>query len=154
MCFVNCLSQPAPARCGRVNVVPNHRWRLTRKAFLGGLRRPRPPQLVGRCRGLRRPGGPHGHRFGRPLSRPPKASVWGHVQDQPRSACLVRMIWVKDQHAQHWPWTLLNLREFVYYSRNPCPRRVGTAWESARLIAFPGLRRASRLRRCVPFWSF
>ena len=88
-----------------VNVVANHRWRLTRKAFLGGLRPPRPPQLVGRCRGLRRPG-PHGHRFGRPLSRPPKASVWGHVQDQPRSTCLVRMIWVKDQHAQHWPWTL------------------------------------------------
>ena len=62
--------------------------------------------LVGRCRGLRRPG-PHGHRFGRPLSRPPKASVWGHVQDQPRSTCLVKMIWVKDQHAQHWPWTLM-----------------------------------------------
>ena len=82
-----------------------HRWfpGLTRKAFLGGLRPPRPPQFVGRCRGLRSPGGPHGHRFGRPLSRPPKASVWGHVQDQPRSACLVRMIWVQDQHVQHWP---------------------------------------------------
>ena len=44
---------------------------------------------------------------GRPLSRPPQASVWGDdVQDQPRSACLVRMIWVEDQHAQHCPWNL------------------------------------------------
>ena len=35
-------------------------------------------------------------------SRPTQCKVqrvWGHVQDQPRSACLVRMIWVKDQHA-------------------------------------------------------
>ena len=79
--------------------------RAHKKTFPGGLRPPRPPQLVGHCRGLRRPGA-HGHRFGRPLSRPPKASVWGHVQDQPRSTCLVKMIWVKDQHAQHWPWTL------------------------------------------------
>ena len=47
----------------------------------------------------------------RPLSRPPKASVWGHVQDQPRSACLVRMIWVKDQHAQHWSWTLSHWKQ-------------------------------------------
>ena len=56
-----------------VNNVPNRRWRLTRKAFLGGLCPPDPPKwsaavaasasqegpsviaLVGRCRGLRRP---------------------------------------------------------------------------------------------------
>ena len=90
-----------------------HRWFpwLTRKAFLGWPRPPRPPQKVGRCRGLRKPGGPHGHRFGPPLSRPPKAKVWYHVQDQPRSTCLVGMIWVKDQHAQHWPWTLSKWRQ-------------------------------------------
>ena len=88
-----------------------HRWLrgLTRKAFL--LRPPRPRQLVSRCRSLRRPGGPHGHGLGRPLSRPPKASVWSHVQDQPRSTCLVRRIWVKDQHAQHWPWTLSHWKQ-------------------------------------------
>ena len=74
-----------------------------KKTFLGGLRPARPPQLVGRCRDLLRLR-PHGNRFGRPLSQPPKASVWGHVQDQPRSTCLVGMIWVKDKHAQaqHW----------------------------------------------------
>ena len=108
------MREPLTHACGRFSLMScvfhrlRHRWfpGLTRKAFLGGLRPPRTPQFVGRCRGLRRPGGPHGHRFGRPLSRPPKASVWGQVQDQPRSACLVRMIWVKDQHAQQWPWTL------------------------------------------------
>ena len=72
---------------------------------------PQTPQFVGRCRGLHKPGGPHGHRFVRPLSRPLKSRVWGHVQDQPRSTCLVRMIWVKDQYAQHWPWTLSNRRQ-------------------------------------------
>ena len=72
---------------------------------------PQTPPLVGRCRGLRRPGGSHGHRFGQPLSWSPKASVWGHVQDQPRSACLVRMIWVKDQHSQHLPWTLSSWKQ-------------------------------------------
>ena len=80
--------------------------RAHKKSFPGGAPPPQTPPIG---RPLSRPPQArraHGHRFGRPLSRPPKASVWGHVQDQPRSTCLVRMIWVKDQHAQHWPWTL------------------------------------------------
>ena len=101
-----------------INVVPNHRWGSQEKLSWGGSA-PQIPQVVGRCRSLRRPG-PHGHRFGRPLSRPPKASVWGQVQDQPRSVCLVRMIWVKDQHAQHWPWTLSRWKQEGGAPLPPC----------------------------------
>ena len=104
------------AACGRFSSMScvyhrlRHRWLrgLTRKPFLGGLRPPRHPKwwaavAASESRG---PTVIALMTFGRPLSRPPKASVWGHVQDQPTSTCLVRMIWVKDQHAQHWPWTL------------------------------------------------
>ena len=64
------------------------------------------PQTPTICRPLSWPphAGTHGHRFGQPLSRSLKARFWGHVQDQPRSTCLVKMIWVKGQHAQDWPW--------------------------------------------------
>ena len=84
---------------------PNHRWRSQENLSWGSSAPPDPPNwsaAVAASEGR----GTHSHRFGQPLSRPPKASVWGHVQDQPRSTCLVRMIWVKDQYAQHWPWTL------------------------------------------------
>ena len=89
----------------RVNNVPNHRWRLTRKAFLGGGGAPPDPlnqsaaiaasasqegptviALVGRRRILRRP-------------------VFGVMSKMSQDHRLVRMIWVKDQHAQHWSWT-------------------------------------------------
>ena len=50
--------------------------------------------------------GPHSRLFGRPLWWPLQARVWAHVQDWPRQTCPVRMIWVKAQHAQPWPWSL------------------------------------------------
>ena len=68
-----------------VNVVPKHRWRLTRKSSRG-VPPFTPPQFVGRCLGLRRP-------------------VFGVMSK------ISRMIWVKDQHAQHWSWTLSRWRQ-------------------------------------------
>ena len=112
-----------------------------KKSLPGGFR-PRSPQLVGRCRGLRKPGGPHSHRFGRALLRPARGSVWGPVQDQPRSACLVSMIWIKDQNC--WSLTQIILTRHADLGPDPkhWPSEAATAADRSddcgALLAFGG----------------
>ena len=108
------------------------------------------PPVVPRAHKKSFPGGapPPDLPIGRPLSQPPKArrapqsSLWpaavAACEGQclgscPRSACLVRMIWVKDQHAQHWPWTLSRWTQGGLFSTNSPGAKTQTAFDHRAL---------------------